>query len=540
MNYKFQLFRASLLMISLFPAAGPGMAAPANPPGRILTAPGNNNIIECTPDASNCIAVVANGNGAGAVVFTQANSPSVAANGAMALTSLIDVNGNCDDAGPCNPHVFIMNPDGTGLRQLTFKSNSAGYHGELSPAISPDGTMVAFLTNINTAPDTTHPNEIYLVNADGTNMRQLTPFQTDPNGNSQGYVSGFAWSPNSKALAYRGVVYTSACGTHLNQPIFVAVIGLIGADGNSHQVLACDNNDGYVSAIDWSPDGTLLAWARNVQHGGEGNSAAVGEPAIAFYDFSGQNRYSSGITSTQLAGSGADSCQNIGCIHFSPDGTRLAYQNEYPNGVACSSCTISIISLDGTTRTDTTIPVKGQFSWSGPTLQSIGVAPPNASVATGLRQQFTATGQYSDSSTQDLTTSVRWSSSDPSVAVISNVPGSQGLATGLATGVATIMAALNGVSGATQLTVTPSTASQQVSNLIALLNSFNLGPPAQSLLNKLLGIQNKIANAQLNSVCNDLSAFIAEVTAQSGKSLTINQANQLISGANQLRMSLGC
>ena len=107
-----------------------------------------------------------------------------------------------------------------------------------------------------------------------------------------------------------------------------------------------------LSAIDWSPDGTLLAWARNVQHGAQGNSGAVGEPAIAFYDFSGRNRYSSGITSTQLGGRGADSCQNVACMHFSPDTTSLAYQNEYPNGIGCAgSCTISIISLDGANRT---------------------------------------------------------------------------------------------------------------------------------------------------------------------------------------------
>src|SRR5262249_56712675 len=36
-------------------------------------------------------------------------------------------------------------------------------------------------------------------------------------------------------------------------------------------------------------------------------------------------------------------------------------------------------------------------------LQSIAVTPANPSVAKGLTQQFTATGTYSDSSTQNLT-----------------------------------------------------------------------------------------------------------------------------------------
>src|SRR5260370_30505395 len=53
-------------------------------------------------------------------------------------------------------------------------------------------------------------------------------------------------------------------------------------------------------------------------------------------------------------------------------------------------------------------------------------APPaNASVTEGSQQQFTATGTFSDASTQDVTKSVRWSSSDNSIVTID----SAGLAT---------------------------------------------------------------------------------------------------------------
>ena len=61
----------------------------------------------------------------------------------------------------------------------------------------------------------------------------------------------------------------------------------------------------------------------------------------------------------------------------------------------------------------------------------------------GLTQQFTATGHYSDGSTKDLTTSVTWSSSDITVATISNSAGSNGLATGVGPG-ATVIQASNG------------------------------------------------------------------------------------------------
>jgi uncharacterized repeat protein (TIGR01451 family) len=89
-------------------------------------------------------------------------------------------------------------------------------------------------------------------------------------------------------------------------------------------------------------------------------------------------------------------------------------------------------------------------------------------------------------------------------------------------------------------TVNPPSPPQQISDLIALLDSFNLPPPANSLRNKLLGIQNKITQNQLNAACNDLMAFNNEVMAQTGKLLTPGQANELITGANQLRMTLGC
>jgi hypothetical protein len=68
-------------------------------------------------------------------------------------------------------------------------------------------------------------------------------------------------------------------------------------------------------------------------------------------------------------------------------------------------------------------------------------------------------GTYSDFTTQDLTTSVTWSSSDTTVAAIDNVAGSKGLATGLAIGgpitiTATMPATLPLITGTAELTVT--------------------------------------------------------------------------------------
>jgi hypothetical protein len=94
------------------------------------------------------------------------------------------------------------------------------------------------------------------------------------------------------------------------------------------------------------------------------------------------------------------------------------------------------------------------------TLVSIAVLPVNPSIAVGSTQQFSATGTFSDTTTQDLTASVTWSSSATSVATISNAAGSNGKATAVAAGTTTITATLavtrpapGSVSGSTGLTV---------------------------------------------------------------------------------------
>jgi hypothetical protein len=91
------------------------------------------------------------------------------------------------------------------------------------------------------------------------------------------------------------------------------------------------------------------------------------------------------------------------------------------------------------------------------TLVMLAVTPNNPNAPRGTSLQFTATGTYSDNTTQDLTASVTWSSPAASVATISNAVGSKGLATAAATGSTTISATMGGVSGSTTLTVTPAT-----------------------------------------------------------------------------------
>ena len=86
------------------------------------------------------------------------------------------------------------------------------------------------------------------------------------------------------------------------------------------------------------------------------------------------------------------------------------------------------------------------------TLSSIAVTPASPTVPLGLTQQLKATGTFSDGSTADLTTTVGWSSSNPSFATVN---ATTGLATSVSLGSTVITATSGSVSGTTTLTATP-------------------------------------------------------------------------------------
>lgn len=89
----------------------------------------------------------------------------------------------------------------------------------------------------------------------------------------------------------------------------------------------------------------------------------------------------------------------------------------------------------------------------GKTLASLSVSPGGVSIQVGATRQFTASGTYSDGSNQDLTSTVTWSTSNSSVATISNASGSKGLATAVGSGTAVITAATDSLSATATLTV---------------------------------------------------------------------------------------
>ncbi|MCF6280627.1 MAG: Ig-like domain-containing protein [Candidatus Polarisedimenticolaceae bacterium] len=99
------------------------------------------------------------------------------------------------------------------------------------------------------------------------------------------------------------------------------------------------------------------------------------------------------------------------------------------------------------------------FTVTPATLVSIVIDQATPTIALGTQLTFTATGHYSDATTQDISNTVTWQSSDPDTATISNSDLSYGETQGLLEGSTTITAHFESMSDTTTLNITAATLS---------------------------------------------------------------------------------
>jgi uncharacterized protein YjdB len=146
--------------------------------------------------------------------------------------------------------------------------------------------------------------------------------------------------------------------------------------------------------------------------------------------------FSDGSTGTNLAGLTWTSSSPR---NASMRGNGLVFGKKSGN----STITVSSGGVKGTTT----------LTVGSGTLSSVAITPANPTVLAGAKQQFTATGAYSDGTHQDITSNVHWSSSHAAVATIANAPSVSGLATTAGTGSTVIGANSGGITSSTTLTV---------------------------------------------------------------------------------------
>ena len=137
------------------------------------------------------------------------------------------------------------------------------------------------------------------------------------------------------------------------------------------------------------------------------------------------------------------STQLLPSVTWSSSSTSIATIDDTGLATGVGTGTVSITAASNSVNATASLTV------TGASLISISVAPANSSMAVGTTKQFNASGTFSDSSTQDISASVVWTSSNPAAAGIS----SGGQATSVATGSTTITATFGPTSGSTGLTV---------------------------------------------------------------------------------------
>jgi len=137
------------------------------------------------------------------------------------------------------PQLYLVNADGTDLAQLTNMDNGA-----CQPSWSPDGMQLVFISPClgrgEIFETIYNESSLYIINADGTGLKQLT---TAPGSDFEP-----AWSPDGKQIAF-----TSVRGG------FRQIYAL---DVDSLVVTLLTNTTDAIesSQPSWSPDGTKIAY----------------------------------------------------------------------------------------------------------------------------------------------------------------------------------------------------------------------------------------------------------------------------------------
>lgn len=212
-----------------------------------------------------------------------------------------------------NPDIFVMNADGSHVEQLTRDAFASLYFSkspeDRNPSWSPDGSQIAFESGRDNQMLTYINHDIYVMAADGSNVKRLTDDGADEGGPS--------WSPNGESIAYVKMEYFSDQDVIENPTWDIYVMNVDGTD----QIQLTKDSASEIEPA-WSPDGSKIAFISD-RHGQN-------------FDIYVMNADGSNVT--QLTN---DSTNEFGPV-WSPDGKQIVFNSDRNGNVQ-----LFVMSIDG-------------------------------------------------------------------------------------------------------------------------------------------------------------------------------------------------
>ena len=230
--------------------------------------------------------------------------------------------------------IFVMDPDGSNVRQLTHVGRSE--IASIDAEGSPDRKQIAFSSN-RTGPW----DDLYVMDADGGNVRQLTK-------TSEVSEHDAAWSPDGRHIAYSAQPRSPIAADGTRQDRQPAHIWIIDADGSNAHSLTSGSSRNMRPA--WSPDGSIIAFMSDRHANISLMGTDDGDLEIYLMDRDGSNvrRLTEGAATALTPA-------------WSPDGQRIAFHT-YRDGIAY----IHVMNADGSNQRPLTdgSRVDGRPVWS--------------------------------------------------------------------------------------------------------------------------------------------------------------------------------
>ncbi|WP_371478017.1 TolB family protein [Kitasatospora sp. NBC_00315] len=145
--------------------------------------------------------------------------------------------------------LFVTNADGSNLQRVSMLTNDKPFSGAVrNPTWSPDGAQLAFEYRTSGTGSPADSRAIFVVNADGTGLRQLTPWALRAG-------ERVSWAPDGSRILFTtfptGPEATPGGGIYTVHP-----------DGSAVTALTPAPSDAGYGPASFSPDGQLIAFTQ--------------------------------------------------------------------------------------------------------------------------------------------------------------------------------------------------------------------------------------------------------------------------------------